>query len=443
MAIKIGNVDPSKIREPGLRVARPLATQAARFNCDTKPAVTSVRDDAFWIVSLDTDANRKKSGEQNLPTPARTHVKVMSTRSSDATALGYARRPAHSKSIIALLHAVAAPVVIGTVCLLDSQSVSLSGPTDHFSEVSRSSAKPASSATAGAPSHTVARQAFAQIMPEQVRAFTPATLVSLVPGLHGVDRLTPDSEGLGAPLDFLRVTSNYGMRYHPILGFTRMHQGVDFGASEGTPVMAADDGVVTDAGPAGGYGNMIRIRHAGGWQTGYAHLAAFASGISAGTRVTRGELIAFVGHTGLATGPHLHFEVSLDGVKLDPMATQVAGGGTHVFFRWAGLLGQSRAIDLAYRRTVPQLPDVHRLGRDPGTAAPAVPTETTVATRDPPPGADATARIFVTPPATLETTALLAPAPTLDLKAPPTFLRAKYLQGIPATNHHLAVPASW
>ena len=133
------------------------------------------------------------------------------------------------------------------------------------------------------------------------------------------------SAGPGAPLDFLRVTSSYGMRRHPILGYTRMHQGVDFAAKDGAPVLAAADGVVTQAGPAGGYGNLLRIRHAGGWATGYAHLSAFAPGIAPGTPVTRGEVVAFVGHTGLATGPHLHYEVSFNGVKLDPMQTPFGG----------------------------------------------------------------------------------------------------------------------
>jgi len=127
--------------------------------------------------------------------------------------------------------------------------------------------------------------------------------------------------GLGAPLDVLRVTSNFGMRRHPILGFSRMHQGVDFGAAEGSPVLAAADGVVTEADRAGGYGNLLRIRHAGGWATGYAHLMGFAPGISDGARVLKGEVVGFVGRTGLATGPHLHYEVSLNGVKLDPLKT--------------------------------------------------------------------------------------------------------------------------
>ncbi|HTX49745.1 MAG TPA: M23 family metallopeptidase [Caulobacteraceae bacterium] len=136
---------------------------------------------------------------------------------------------------------------------------------------------------------------------------------------------TPASDGPTAPLDFLRVTSSFGMRRHPILGFSRMHQGVDFAAKEGAPVLAAADGVVTQAGPEGGYGNLLRIRHAGGWATGYAHLSSFAPGVRPGMAVTRGEVVAFVGHTGLATGPHLHYEVSFNGVKLDPMQTPFGG----------------------------------------------------------------------------------------------------------------------
>ncbi len=143
--------------------------------------------------------------------------------------------------------------------------------------------------------------------------------------LGAADTPEADPNRPGAPLDFLRVTSSYGMRRHPILGFTRMHQGVDFAAREGAPVLAAADGIVTQAGPGGGYGNLLRIRHAGGWATGYAHLSAFAPGIAPGARVLRGEVVAFVGHTGLATGPHLHFEVSLGGVKLDPMQTPFGG----------------------------------------------------------------------------------------------------------------------
>jgi murein DD-endopeptidase MepM/ murein hydrolase activator NlpD len=140
--------------------------------------------------------------------------------------------------------------------------------------------------------------------------------------------LTVAPAGPSAPLDFLRVTSSFGMRRHPILGFSRMHQGVDFAARDGAPVLAAEDGVVTEAGVEGGYGNLIRLRHAGGWGTGYAHLSGYAPGIAIGAPVSRGQVIGFVGHTGLATGPHLHFEVSFAGVKLDPMATPFGGAPT-------------------------------------------------------------------------------------------------------------------
>jgi murein DD-endopeptidase MepM/ murein hydrolase activator NlpD len=177
-------------------------------------------------------------------------------------------------------------------------------------------------ALAGAP--TAMDVIPADYVPEDGAAPGPAP-PSIDP-LGAYDAPSASPSGPGAPLDFLRVTSSFGMRRHPILGFSRMHQGVDFAAREGAPVLAAADGVVTQAGLAGGYGNLIRINHAGGWATGYAHLSAYAPGISLGASVTRGEVIGFVGHTGLATGPHLHFEVSLAGVKLDPMTTPFGGG---------------------------------------------------------------------------------------------------------------------
>lgn len=186
----------------------------------------------------------------------------------------------------------------------------------------RLSAEPASAAIAqpdNDPASDASTTAPADYVPDD-NSPVPAT----TDPLGRIDQ-APVPDGPTAPLDFLRVTSSYGLRRHPILGFTRMHQGVDFAAKEGAPVMAAADGVVTQAGPEGGYGNLLRIRHAGGWATGYAHLSAFAPGIRAGRVVTRGEVVAFVGHTGMATGPHLHYEVSLNGVKLDPMQTPFGG----------------------------------------------------------------------------------------------------------------------
>lgn len=134
-----------------------------------------------------------------------------------------------------------------------------------------------------------------------------------------------DAEGRSARAQLLRtpvigarITSNFGMRSHPIFGYTRMHQGVDFAAPLGTPVLAAGDGVVVEARSWAGYGNWLRIRHGGGWETGYAHLAAYVSGLKAGDAVRQGEVVGYVGQTGFATGPHLHYETWLAGRRVDP-----------------------------------------------------------------------------------------------------------------------------
>ncbi len=123
---------------------------------------------------------------------------------------------------------------------------------------------------------------------------------------------------LRTPVDGARITSSFGPRLHPILGFTRMHQGVDFGAALGAPVLAAGDGVVEEARWSGGYGRWLKLRHAQGLETGYAHLSAWAAGIAPGARVRQGEVVGFVGETGLATGPHLHYEVFAGGRRIDP-----------------------------------------------------------------------------------------------------------------------------
>jgi murein DD-endopeptidase MepM/ murein hydrolase activator NlpD len=132
---------------------------------------------------------------------------------------------------------------------------------------------------------------------------------------------------LRTPVDGARVTSAFGLRLHPILGFTRMHQGVDFGAAEGAPVLAAGDGVVEEARWSGGYGRWLKLRHAQGLETGYAHLSAWASGIAPGVSVRQGEVVGFVGATGLATGPHLHYEVFLSGRRIDPRLAKTASAG--------------------------------------------------------------------------------------------------------------------
>ncbi len=115
------------------------------------------------------------------------------------------------------------------------------------------------------------------------------------------------------------VLSGFGMRYHPILHYTRMHDGLDFRAAVGTPVHATADGVIKYAARMGTYGNLVEIDHGYGFQTRYAHLSRFAKGIRPGTKVKRGEVIAYSGETGLAEGPHLHYEVRLNGVPVDPL----------------------------------------------------------------------------------------------------------------------------
>ncbi len=132
---------------------------------------------------------------------------------------------------------------------------------------------------------------------------------------------------LRAPLTFRRISSVFGARKHPIFGEWRNHTGTDYAAAEGTPVRAIGDGVVIFAGRKGGYGNMIDIRHRNGMVSRYGHMRNFATGMRPGSRVTMGTTIGYVGMTGWATGPHLHFEIRVDGVAHDPrLALQSRGG---------------------------------------------------------------------------------------------------------------------
>lgn len=126
------------------------------------------------------------------------------------------------------------------------------------------------------------------------------------------------------PVDGARITSGFGSRRHPVLGYTRMHQGTDFGVGVGTPVLAAADGVVVETRRWAGYGNWVRVRHSGGWETGYAHLSRFA--VKPGTAVSQGQVIAYSGNTGLSTGPHLHYEVWFNGNRINPVGAKVPSG---------------------------------------------------------------------------------------------------------------------
>jgi len=129
---------------------------------------------------------------------------------------------------------------------------------------------------------------------------------------------------LRTPVDGARITSGFGMRMHPLLGYTRMHQGIDFGVPTGTPVFAAGDGVVEEARWAGGYGRWMKLRHNGGWETAYGHLSGWA--VRPGAHVHQGQVIAYSGSTGESTGPHLHYEVIKGGVKINPKGANAPGG---------------------------------------------------------------------------------------------------------------------
>ena len=132
---------------------------------------------------------------------------------------------------------------------------------------------------------------------------------------------------LRAPVQFRRISSSFARaRFHPVLGITRRHEGTDYAAAPGTPVMAAGDGVVLRAGRAGGYGNLIELRHRNGITTRYGHLRGFARGIRTGVRVEQGQTIGYVGSTGLATGPHLHYEFRVNGVARDSRRVELGNG---------------------------------------------------------------------------------------------------------------------
>lgn len=120
------------------------------------------------------------------------------------------------------------------------------------------------------------------------------------------------------PINGARLSSRFGKRRHPILGYDKMHSGIDFAAPRGTPILAAGTGVIERANRFGSYGNYIRIRHTDGYKTAYAHLKNFARGIKKGKRVRQDQVIGYVGTTGRSTGPHLHYEVHLNGKKINP-----------------------------------------------------------------------------------------------------------------------------
>mgnify|MGYP001290170744 FL=1 len=128
------------------------------------------------------------------------------------------------------------------------------------------------------------------------------------------------------PINGARLSSSYGMRKHPILGYNKMHQGTDFAAPMGTPIMASGSGKIIKAGWCGGGGNCVKIRHNSTYSTVYAHMSKFARGIKKGVRVSQGQIIGYVGSTGMSTGPHLHYEVIKNGKKINSQTLKLPSG---------------------------------------------------------------------------------------------------------------------
>ncbi|MEE3047065.1 MULTISPECIES: M23 family metallopeptidase [unclassified Thalassospira] len=128
------------------------------------------------------------------------------------------------------------------------------------------------------------------------------------------------------PINGARLSSGFGKRKHPILGYTKMHKGIDFAAPRGTPIFAAGNGTIAKIGRNGGYGNYIRIRHNDSYETAYAHMKGFAKGLKQGSRVKQGDVIGYVGTTGASTGPHLHYEILKNNAQVNPIRVKMPSG---------------------------------------------------------------------------------------------------------------------
>lgn len=146
-----------------------------------------------------------------------------------------------------------------------------------------------------------------------------------------VDYYTPEGRSIRkalmkTPVDGARISSGFGMRKHPVLGYSKMHKGLDFAAPTGTPIYAAGDGVIEKAGPFSSFGNYVRIRHNSGLKTAYAHMQYIKKGIRPGVRVKQGQVIGAIGTTGRSTGPHLHYEVHVNGKQVNPRTYKTPHG---------------------------------------------------------------------------------------------------------------------
>jgi murein DD-endopeptidase MepM/ murein hydrolase activator NlpD len=160
------------------------------------------------------------------------------------------------------------------------------------------------------------------------------------------------------PVNGARLSSGFGWRMHPIMGYSRMHRGTDFAAPVGTPIMAAGEGVVVRAGRYGGYGNYVRLHHSAQYDTAYGHLFAFARGVRPGARVRQGQIIGYVGSTGASTGPHLHYEVWRNGDQINPMGLRVPTG--------RNLTGADLQLFLVERARIDRLREVRQQEADSG-----------------------------------------------------------------------------
>lgn len=154
------------------------------------------------------------------------------------------------------------------------------------------------------------------------------------------------------PIDGARISSNFGMRRHPVLGYNKMHRGTDFAAPSGTPIYASGDGVIDFIGRNGGYGNFIRIRHNSSLGSAYAHMKGFAKGLNRGDRVRQGQVIGYVGTTGRSTGPHLHYEVLVDSQQVNPLSVDLPTGRTLEGTELAEFRDTVGAIDRHYRTLI-------------------------------------------------------------------------------------------
>ena len=155
--------------------------------------------------------------------------------------------------------------------------------------------------------------------------------------LKNIDVLPAAMVALWDPMPGARISSPFGWRIHPVFHTRMFHKGIDYEVGAGTPVIATADGIVEDVGWRGNYGNYIRVRHSGRLETAYAHMAGFSPIIAVGTPVRRGDVIGYVGMTGVATGPHLYYEVLVDGLQIDPEGSELKEATRHLSTQTAGV----------------------------------------------------------------------------------------------------------